>query len=68
MVSKKQNKMKKIIVIILWFLLVSFEVNKTQNISVSKEVEVMIHKKDTFTRNVSKKSEDKQNPPLYWFL
>jgi flagellum-specific peptidoglycan hydrolase FlgJ len=36
--------MKKIIVIILWFLLVSLDSNKPQNISVSSEVEKLIHK------------------------
>lgn len=35
--------MKKIIVIILWFILVSFDTNKPQNISVSSEGEKIIH-------------------------
>jgi len=35
--------MKKIIVIILWFVLVSFDVNKQQNISVSSEGEKNAH-------------------------
>lgn len=56
--------MNKIIVIILWFLLVSFEVNKTQNVSVSKEVEVKIHKKDTLVKNVSKKVKINKSHPF----
>ena len=48
--------MKKIIVIILWFLLVSLDSNRPQKISVSEEVETKVHRKDTLVQKVSSKT------------
>lgn len=59
--------MKKIIVIILWFLLTSIELNKPQNISVSEEVETKVHKKDTTKQKVSSKTNINKNHPFIEF-
>ena len=58
--------MKKIIVIILWFLLVSFDANRIQNISVSSEVEKLVHK-DTTKVLVSDKVKIKRKHPFSKF-
>ena len=58
--------MKKVIVIILWFLLVSFDYNKPQNISVSSEGEKLVHN-DVKAINISANVNIKNNHPFAKF-
>ena len=58
--------MKKVIVIILWFLLVSLDSNKPQNISVSSEDEKII-RNDIKAIHISSKVNFKHNHPFVKF-
>jgi flagellum-specific peptidoglycan hydrolase FlgJ len=58
--------MKKVIVIILWFLLVSFDYNKPQKISVSSEGEKLVHN-DVKAINISANVNIKNNHPFAKF-
>jgi flagellum-specific peptidoglycan hydrolase FlgJ len=57
-VFKTKNKMKKIIVIILWVILVSLDLNNTQNISVSSEGERVIQN-DVLAKIIKSKVKSK---------
>jgi flagellum-specific peptidoglycan hydrolase FlgJ len=65
-VLQNKNKMKKVIVIILWFLLVSLDYNKPQNISVSSEDENVVHN-DVKAINISANVNIKNNHPFAKF-
>lgn len=58
--------MKKVIVIILWFLLVSLDSNRPQNISVSSEDENVVHN-DVKAINISANVNIKHNHPFAKF-